>query len=88
MAGLGSSRSIEVGFQYRRRKGLADLYEPTDTWKSLPPETRSATGAFTRRLQGVTREADYEFRAVARHPLITINGVEKPVNPSAVVRLH
>ncbi len=85
---LGSSGSVEVGFQYRRRRGLADLYEPVDPWKSLPFVTRSAAGVFTQCLVGVSKESDYEFRAALKHALITLNGLEKPVNPSVVVRLH
>jgi len=85
---LGTSSSVEVSFQYRRRKGLADLYEPADTWKNLPFSAKSSPGAFSQCLPGVSKESDYEFRAVTKHPLVTLNSIPKPVNPSRVVRLH
>ncbi len=84
---LKTNGAVEVGFQYRRRRGLADLYQPLDAWKDLP-FSRRAAGPFSACLSGVPRDADYEFRAVARHPLITVNGAEQPLDPSRVVKLH
>lgn len=85
---LGTSSSVEVSFQYRRRKGLADLYEPADTWKNLPFSTKSSLGAFSACLPGADKDSDYEFRAVVKHPLVMLNGLPRPMNPSRVVRLH
>jgi alpha-L-fucosidase len=88
LADLGTAARVEVGFQYRRRKAMADLYEPVDTWKQLPLAAQAAPGRFSRCLAGVPRDADAEFRAMARQPLTSVYGRERPVNPGAVVRLH
>lgn len=79
---LGDADAVEVGFQYRPRKGLTDLYEKTEPWRDLPLRSQASTGVFTAPLPGANPEQDYEFRAVVKHPLITMYGAEKPVNPA------
>lgn len=88
LTSAGASGTVQAGFQYRRRRAIADLYEPVDVWKNAGFAAKSSAGAFSHCLQGVPKDADYEFRAVARHPLITVNGPEKPLNPARAVRLH
>lgn len=85
---LGDARSVEVSFQYRPQRALADLYEPTAPWKGLPFERQTAPGPFRQCIAAIPRAGDYEFRAVVRHPVMTLYGVEKPVNPGAAARLH
>ncbi len=76
---MGDARALEVGFEYRPRKGLTDLYEKTEPWRPLPLRTVSAPGEFTGRVPGGLAPADLEFRAVVRHPVMTLYGAEKPV---------
>lgn len=85
---VGSSASVEVSFQYRKRRGLADLYEPVDPWKNVSLEPRTAPGRFSHCLMTVPKDGDYEFRAIVRHPLGTLLGAEVPFRPSEVVNLH
>lgn len=85
---VGSSSSVAVSFQYRKRRGLADLYEPADVWKDVPPQNQAAPGKFTHCLAGVPKEGDYEFRAVVRHTLGVRYGKEVPFQPQNVVKLH
>ncbi len=85
---LGDAPAVEVGFQYRPRRGLTDLYEKTEPWRDLAPVKQSRPGAFSGRLPGVARQQDYEYRAVVKHPLITMYGAEKAVNEARVVRVH
>ncbi|MDX2154589.1 MAG: alpha-L-fucosidase [Bryobacteraceae bacterium] len=75
---LGDAKAVEVGFQYRPRKGITDLYEKTEPWRDLPLTSRTATGAFTQRLPG-SKQDEWEFRALVKHPLLTLYGDEKPV---------
>lgn len=77
LAQLGDAPSVEVGFQYRPRKGLTDMYEKTEPWRDLAFAKQSAAGRFSQRLPVAARDADLEFRAVVKHPLLTLYGVEK-----------
>jgi alpha-L-fucosidase len=81
---VSDSGSLEVGFEWRKRRGATGLYDPPDAWKRLPLERRSAEGAFEACLIGVARSADAEFRAVVQHPLVTLYGAPQPVDPSKV----
>jgi alpha-L-fucosidase len=70
---LGDAAEVEVGFEYRPRKGLTDLYEKTEPWRSLPLVKRNALGAFTATLP----EGAWEYRALVKHPLLTLYGAER-----------
>ncbi len=71
---LGDAPSLQVGFEYRRKKATAELYEDDDPWKALEMTARSSTGSFNAPLAGVDPGQDYEFRAVAEHPKMTFRG--------------
>ncbi len=72
---LGDAKAVEVGAQYRDITGL-DVNERTDDWKSAPLAARTAAGGFTAECSGLQPGRKYEFRAVAKHPLLTVYGVE------------
>jgi len=74
---LGKAESVEAGFQYRRRKGLTDLYEKTEPWQETEWVKRSEDGSFSVQVKGLQSGAQYDYRAVVKHPLITIYGAEK-----------
>jgi alpha-L-fucosidase len=74
---LGKASSVEVGFQYRRRRGTEELYEKDPEWLDTALVSRSASGAFTAVVDGLTEGQAYEFRAVVKHPLITIYGEDR-----------
>jgi alpha-L-fucosidase len=65
---------VEVGFQYRRKKGVEELYAKDDAWADTPLRRLSAPGPFTADVQGLVAGVDYEFRATVRHPLLTLFG--------------
>jgi alpha-L-fucosidase len=71
---LGDASSVRVGFEFRRKKGSAEMYEADDPWKTLETETRSAPGEFSASLVGPDPGRDYEFRAVVQHPKVTLKG--------------
>ena len=79
---LGKADAVQVGFQYRRRKGVEELYTPDDAWTDTPVIGRSAPGEYTAVVGGLQPGHAYEFRALVRHPLLTIYG-EDAVLPSA-----
>jgi alpha-L-fucosidase len=74
---LGNAGSVQVGFEYRPRKGMTDLYERTAPWTATTYLSRSTPGSFTIRVPGLEKGRAYDYRAVVKHPLITIYGEEK-----------
>jgi alpha-L-fucosidase len=71
---LGDAASVQVGFEYRRKKGSAEMYEKDDPWKALDVTTLSSVGEFRVSLTAIDSTRDYEFRAVVRHPKVTLRG--------------
>jgi alpha-L-fucosidase len=78
---LGGAPAVEVGFQYRRRKGAEDLLKQEVPWQSTKLVSRSATGVFNATIDGLDPAVTYEFRAIVQHPLITRYGEERPLGP-------
>jgi len=74
---LGKANRVEVGFQYREKKGGTDLSERTEPWTDLPGAAQSAPGEFHDSLTGLALDRTYEYRARVRHPLVTMYGEEK-----------
>jgi alpha-L-fucosidase len=68
---------VEVGFQYRLKKGGTDLSEKTEPWADAPFSPRSSAGDYAYELRGLAPNREYEFRAAVRHPLITTYGRER-----------
>lgn len=83
LTNLGNVREVEVGFQYREKKGGTDLSEKTDPWTDLPETARMSTGEFSYALTGIAVGRPYEYRARVRHPLITMYGRERTFTTSA-----
>jgi alpha-L-fucosidase len=75
---LGDAAQVEVGFEYRPRRGITDLYEKTEPWIALPLAPRTAAGVFTAPLPQGVDPAAVEYRAVVRHPLLMLYGAERP----------
>jgi alpha-L-fucosidase len=73
---LGGASAVDVGFQYRRRKGVEELYTPELPWIDTAFVSRSAPGAFSAEVGGLQPGVEYEYRVVAKHPLLTIAGEE------------
>lgn len=77
LTGLGNVPEVEVGFQYREKKGGTDLSEKTEPWTDLPGVKQRAPGPYTYELQNLPRDRPYEFRARVKHPLLTMFGEER-----------
>jgi alpha-L-fucosidase len=73
---LGGASAVDVGFQHRRRKGVEELYTPELPWIDTAFVSRSAPGAFSAEVGGLQPGVEYEYRVVAKHPLLTIAGEE------------
>jgi alpha-L-fucosidase len=83
LTNMGGVEQVEVGFQYREKKGGTDLSERTDPWTDLPVSARTAVGEFMYSLPGLTQNHIYEFRAQVKHPLLTTYGQEKTFRASS-----
>jgi alpha-L-fucosidase len=76
---MGDAGKLEVGFEYRPRRGLTDLYEKTEPWRALPLRPVSAPGEFSAGVPTEPASGDLEFRAVVRHTVMTLYGAEKSI---------
>jgi alpha-L-fucosidase len=70
---LGDARALDVGFEYRDITGL-DVNDRPDKWTPVPAGTRTAKGSFSAAASGLASGHTYEFRAVAKHPLLPLYG--------------
>ena len=73
---MGQTAELQVGFEYRSIVGL-DASDRSVAWQPGPSRMMTAPGPFTLSLAGLNPEGIYEYRAWVKHPLLTINGVEK-----------
>ena len=73
LTGLGKAPSVEVGFQYQHIRGL-DINERSESWHDTPLQKMTAPGKFSAAVEGWQAGESYAFRAVAKHPLVTIYG--------------
>jgi alpha-L-fucosidase len=74
---LGDATTVQVGFQYRREKGVEELLNKEAPWQDTPLQPRTTPGRFSAQVRGVAAGVSYQFRAVVKHPLITLYGEEK-----------
>ena len=73
---MGGAASLQVGFEYRSIDG-EDIHARTAPWIAMPVQTVNHAGKFSAELTGLPVAGHYEFRAVVRHPLLTLYGLEK-----------
>jgi hypothetical protein len=66
---------VEVGFQYRIKPEATEF--TSRPWKTTEFIRRTATGEFKQEVSGLESGQRYEFRAIAKHPLLTTNGQER-----------
>ncbi len=73
---LGDAASVRVGFEYRRRKSTAEMYEPDDTWKPIGNKLArmTAPGEYSARITGIDSSRAWEYRAVVEHPKVRLTG--------------
>jgi alpha-L-fucosidase len=53
------------------------LYGKDEPWRDAAVQARSTPGEFSAQIDALTRGAEYEFRALVKHPLLTVFGEEK-----------
>ncbi len=79
---MGEAKSLDVGFEYRSIDG-EDIHSRSAPWIALPNQKVTATGPFSATLEGLPRDKHYEFRAVVRHPLLSLFGGEVTLRKTA-----
>ena len=72
---MGDQAALEVGFEYRLIAG-EDANSRSAAWIATPTQTVTKAGAYTTQVEGLAPGTSYEFRAVIRHPLLTVYGAE------------
>jgi alpha-L-fucosidase len=75
---LGDAQSVEVGFEYRSLKGL-DVNERSGAWQSTSMQKMTSPGDFAATVPTWEPGVPYEFRAVVKHPLLTMYGDSRKV---------
>ncbi len=80
---LGDATSVQVGFEYRRKKSTAEMYEPDDPWKLVGKKlvSRSSPGDFSSTLSKVDASRSWEYRAVVEHPKVRLYGLTATLQP-------
>jgi alpha-L-fucosidase len=78
---MGEAKSLEVGFEYRSIDG-EDVHARTAPWVAMPLQKLTHPGTFSAELTRLPPAANYEFRAVVRHPLLALYGAEKTMRKS------
>jgi len=76
MLDMGGAKTLEVGFEYRSIDG-EDVHSRTAAWIATPTQTVSGTGVFSTEVTGLPAAGHYEFRAVVRHPMLSLYGAER-----------
>ena len=79
---LGDADVVSVGFEYRRKKGTAEMYEADDPWKPVGGAMvpMGAPGPFSSVLAGIDEQRDWEYRAVVQHPKVRLSGRTATLN--------
>ncbi|MCL4781819.1 MAG: alpha-L-fucosidase [Bryobacterales bacterium] len=78
---LADGQSVEARFQYRRKQRVDELYDNPEPWVDSSPVPLARNGRFQSTVMGLDPTREYEFRAVAVHPLITVTGQMRDLLP-------
>ncbi|MDZ7639284.1 MAG: hypothetical protein U5J83_13705 [Bryobacterales bacterium] len=78
---LAEGQTAEARFQYRRKQRVDELYDNPEPWVDTSPMPLSRNGRFQASVTGLDSALEYEFRAVAVHPLITVTSQSRDVVP-------
>ena len=76
LADMAGATSLEVAFEYRSLKGQ-DANERTLPWIATPFARRAVRGSFAATVKSLEAGEVYEYRAVVKHPLLSLYGEDK-----------
>lgn len=75
---LGGAEEVETGFEYQEYRGFAEAMDNTQ-WMSTEMRSRTEPGAYQVTLDGLQPGQEYQFRALVKHPKLSIRGDHKRV---------
>lgn len=81
LARLADGDQVEGHFQYRRKQRVDELYDNPEPWMDTPPMPLTRNGRFQATVPGLDPARSYEFRAIVKHRLITVNSQERDLVP-------
>lgn len=70
---LAAAEGVDVGFEYQVYAGFAEVMYNTQ-WTQTTLQPMKSAGDFSFQLQGLKPGTDYHFRAIVKHPKITMRG--------------
>jgi len=70
---LGDAKEVEVGFEYQVYGGFAEAMYNIE-WTQTKFKSMTTAGKFSARATDLKPKTDYQFRAVVKHPKITVRG--------------
>jgi alpha-L-fucosidase len=70
---MAGATDVTVGFEFQEYLGFAEAMYNTQ-WTATPTQQRSTTGPFTVRVAGLKPGVEYQYRAVVKHPQLTVRG--------------
>jgi alpha-L-fucosidase len=70
---IGNAATVSVGFQFQHIRGL-DVDERSEAWHDTEYKSMSTPGAFETIVRDLKSGESYAFRAVVKHPLVTMYG--------------
>jgi alpha-L-fucosidase len=76
LADMAGATALEVGLEYRSLKGQ-DANERTLPWIATPFVSRASRGSFSAIVKGLEAGEIFEYRAVVKHPLLSLYGEDK-----------
>jgi alpha-L-fucosidase len=78
IASTGGNQQLKAGFQFRPYAGFVEnLY--SKEWEESPLVEINAAGEYNVEIPGLTNGIEYEYRALVKHPQISISGEIKRV---------
>jgi alpha-L-fucosidase len=73
---LAGERQVEVGFEYQEYLGFAEAMYNT-TWTRTKLSSMNDVGRFQCEVNDLKPRTEYQYRAIVRHPKITMRGDHK-----------
>ncbi len=70
---MGGAEDVAVGFELQEYLGFAEATYNTQ-WQATTTQKRSSPGSYQLRVTGLKPGTEYQFRAVAVHPQLTVHG--------------
>lgn len=75
---MAGAQAATVGFEYQEYLGFAEATYNTK-WTATPTLKRTSTGHFKIEIAGLKSGVEYQYRAVVKHPKLTVRGDHKRI---------